>query len=689
MSGCLEIGELNIKINIRMIKLLKIVIVLIFISGATYAQVVCNDFTITGTTVSGYFASQSALCALSPVPTGNLIWTDTPLNGNPNGFIKHTFNSPQTNVTIGYTVVNSNDVGTISVNGGGVITVTSTNACATVSGNLVGPYIGAGAYGDIQINITSTLPFTEVTLINTGGQSGIVSGDCNSVIINADSCQFSFGNDITLCQNDSVVLNAATPNSTYLWQNNSTDSIFTVTQSGTYWVQITNANCTLSDTINVNFTPLPVVDLGSDTVLCQGNILTLDVTTPNASYVWQDNSLSPVFTVNQPGFYWVDVTVNNCSSRDSILVNYNPLSQIDIGNDTTLCQGEILVLDATVPVGTYQWQDNSNGATYSLTQAGLYWVQISNGDCSVSDSIFVNYTNLPVVNLGNDTSICQGEIVSLNVGLPGASYQWQDNSINSVYTVVQQGLYWVEVTLNNCSSTDSVFVAYTPLPVVNLGNDTTLCEGESLLLDASTTNATYLWQDNSGNSQFTVEQSGLYSVQVSVNNCSSSDSLQVDFTALPVFTLGNDTTICSEDTLLLDLSIPGASFLWQDNSTNSFYEVTTGGTYSVVVSVDNCSSSESIVVELDECDISLEMPNVFTPNNDKKNDVFTPVISKGIMSMTTVIFNRWGEQVFKSETLQIDWSGDEMPDGTYFWIVDAMDANNRPLRKEGFVSIFR
>jgi gliding motility-associated-like protein len=247
----------------------------------------------------------------------------------------------------------------------------------------------------------------------------------------------------------------------------------------------------------------------------------------------------------------------------------------------------------------------------------------------------------------------------------------------------------VEVTLNNCSSTDSVFVSYTPLPVVNLGNDTTLCEGEALLLDASTTNATYLWQDNSGNSQFTVEQSGLYSVQVSVNNCSSSDSLQVDFTALPVFTLGNDTTICSEDTLLLDLSIPGASFLWQDNSSSSFYEVTTGGTYSVVVTVDNCSSSESIVVELDECDISLEMPNVFTPNDDKKNDLFTPVLSKGIVSMTTVIYNRWGEQVFKSETLQIDWNGNEMPDGTYFWIVDAMDANNRPLRKEGFVTILR
>ena len=80
---------------------------------------------------------------------------------------------------------------------------------------------------------------------------------------------------------------------------------------------------------------------------------------------------------------------------------------------------------------------------------------------------------------------------------------------------------------------------------------------------------------------------------------------------------------------------------------------------------------------------------MFSPNDDKVNDVFIPVQSKGIVSMTTLIFNRWGEQIFKSESLQIDWKGDEVPDGTYFWIVDAMDANNRPLRKEGFVTIFR
>lgn len=674
-----------------MIKLVKVLFVLLLITGTASAQVVCTDFTITGTTVSGYFASQSASCALSPVPTGNLIWTGTPLNGNPNGFIKHTFNVPQTNVTIGYTVVNNNDIGAVSVNGGGVITVTSTNACATVSGNSVGPYIGAGNYGDIQINITSTLPFTELTLINTGNQSGIVSGDCNSVIINANPnpCFFSLGSDLSLCQGDTVLLTALTPGASYLWHDNSTSPYFLVTQPGVYWADVTVGSCVFRDSVVVNYNALPVVSLPNDTVLCSGSSFLLDVTTSNATYQWQDSSSLPVYTVTQPGLYFVEVTANNCSAIDSIVVGYNPLTQVSLGNDTTLCQGESLVLDASSPVGSYLWQDSSTGATYTVSLPGIYWVQISNSDCTVEDSILVSYVNLPVVDLGQDTSVCQGQLVTLNAALPGATYLWQNSSVGSTFTVQQQGLYWVEVTLNNCTSSDSVFVTYNSLPVVNLGNDTTICNGETILLDVTVLNGSYLWQDNSLSSQFTVSQNGEYSVQVTVDNCSSSDTLNVSVTPLPLFDLGNDTSLCDGDTLLLELAIPNAVYTWQDNSSDSFYEITTAGTYSVEVTVDNCSSSESIIVQLEECDISLEIPNIFTPNDDKVNDVFIPVLSKGVVSMTTLIFNRWGEQIFKSESLQIDWKGNDVPDGTYFWIVDAMDANGRPLRKEGSVTIVR
>src|SRR5690606_15424578 len=78
------------------------------------------------------------------------------------------------------------------------------------------------------------------------------------------------------------------------------------------------------------------------------------------------------------------------------------------------------------------------------------------------------------LNLGNDTALCQGETLTLYATTANATYLWQDNSTNPTFNVTQQGTYWVQVT-NNCgTTTDTINVSYNPIPTVNLGNDTTL-----------------------------------------------------------------------------------------------------------------------------------------------------------------------------------------------------------------------
>lgn len=287
-----------------------------------YAQVVCSEFTITGTTPDFYVTSQGSSCTISPIPVGQIYWTNTPINGIPNGFIKHTFNNPQTNVSIWYTIVNDDDFGTIDVNGSGVVSLSLVSGCANLSGNILGPYTGSGFYGDILVNIQSTAPFTEVTIVNTGGSSGQVSGDCNSVIIHSNSpCSIDLGKDTTLCKNETLTLIATTANATYLWQDNSINPTFNVIEQGTYWVEVTVDSCSSTDTIVVDYIPLPIINLDNYTSICQGETLTLDVSTSNASYLWQDNSKNPFFNVTEPGTYWVEVTVNGCSSKSIILVD--------------------------------------------------------------------------------------------------------------------------------------------------------------------------------------------------------------------------------------------------------------------------------------------------------------------------------------------------------------------------------
>jgi len=792
-----------------------------------FSQIACQDFTITGSTTSpSYSVSQGAGCTLSPTPIGALIWTGF----STTGFITYTFATPQTNVSIWYTAVNNNDFATMSVNGGGVLSLSMVNGCAGLSGNVVGPYIGTGLYGDFEVNVTSTLPFTVITLVNTAGGSGFVSGDCNSVtIVNTPVCNTQLGNDTTLCIGDALTLDATANNATYLWQDNSTNSTLTVSQQGTYWVQVTQNNCTTSDTINVNFNPAPVVNLGNDTTFCVGDALTLDATTNNATYLWQDNSTNSTFTAAQQGTYWVQVTQNNCTITDSINVNFNPLPIVSFGNDTSLCIGDALTLDATnnnatylwqdsstnstfnvaqqgiywvqvmqnnctkfdtinvdfnpLPVvnlnndttlcigasltldattnnATYLWQDNSTNSTFNVAQQGIYWVQVTQNNCSSSDTINVNFNPLPVINLGNDTTLCIGDALTLNATNNNATYLWQDNATNSTFNVAQQGIYWVQVTQNNCTTSDTINVNFNPLPivnfgndtslcvgdaltldatnnnatylwhnnstnstfnvaqqgtywvqvtqnnctssdtinvnfnsppVVNLGNDTTLCAGEPLTLDASTNNATYLWQNNSINSTFNVFQQGTYWVQVKQNNCTSSDTINVNFNPLPIVNLGNDTTLCPGDALILGSTTNNATYtyLWQDNSTNSTFNVAQQGTYWLQVTQNNCILTDTIIISEEVCEIILEMPNVFTPNNDGVNDLLVPVLSKGVISMSTMIYNRWGNKIFETNNLLIEWDGQSVMNGTYFWIINYSDIKGNQWSKKGLLTLFK
>jgi gliding motility-associated-like protein len=457
-------------------------------------------------------------------------------------------------------------------------------------------------------------------LVNTGGQSGHGSGDCNSVIFND---------------------------------------------------------------------PIPCfVDLGNDTTLCQGETLTLDATTPGASYLWQDDSTEPTLTVTEEGTYWVEITVGECTARDTILIDYLVPTPIDLGNDTTLCQGETLTLDPATPGSTYLWQDSSTDPTFTVTESGTYWVDVTLSGCLTTDTILVDFISIPI-DLGNDTTLCQGEILTLDASTSDASYLWQDNSTEPTFTVSEEGTYAVEITVGECTARDSIEIDYLVPTPIDLGNDTTLCQGETITLDATTPDATYMWQDGSTDSTLAVSNQGTYAVEVTVNGCTAADTILVSLTLLPVIDLGPDTTICQGDTLTLDATTTNGSYLWQDNSTLPTFSVTRAGVYVVQVSVDNCTSVAAVSIDEEDCEVILILPNVFTPNNDGLNDLFVPLESKGIVSMNTVIYNRWGTIIFETDNLMIEWSGEDFSEGTYFWIITYSDVNAEKGNLKGQVTLFK
>ncbi len=404
------------------------------------------------------------------------------------------------------------------------------------------------------------------------------------------------GPDLILCDGETALLDATTPNATYEWQNGATTPTFTVTAPGIHHVQVTVNGCTTYDEVDVQYLPLPDASLGGDVTICAGDQHVFDVGTPGGTYLWHDGSTGPTYTATTAGNVGVQVTANGCSDFDAVSVAVLPLPVVDLGPDQVVCPGTMVMLDATLPNATYLWQDGSTAATFSSDQPGTYSVEVTVNGCSNTGSVTITNHTLADVDLGGVLEFCEGSSIMLDATTPNASYLWSTGATTGTITVGSPGTHWVDVTLNGCTTRDSVLVEQVPLPVVDLGPDQMLCPGGTTTLDATATNATYLWSNGADTPSISVG-TGAYWVEVTVDGCSATGSTTIGEHPLPIVPLGNDTTLCPGEELMLDASLAGASYLWQDGSTGATYLVNSSGNYSVTVTDANgCQNSDAISV---------------------------------------------------------------------------------------------
>lgn len=196
------------------------------------------------------------------------------------------------------------------------------------------------------------------------------------------------GPDLTLCDGQLWTFNVLTPGATYAWSDGSTLPTLTIDEEGIYSVVVTDGACIDSDTVEVNYVPAPDIEFPEDTVICGlENTWTISVETEGATYVWQDGSTDPEFTVTTDGLYYVTVTVGGCSDKDTVLVNYAPEPTVELGPDQELCPGAIIILNAGSEIFDYEWQDGSTGNLYTVSEAGIYTVEVTINGCYAVDEI--------------------------------------------------------------------------------------------------------------------------------------------------------------------------------------------------------------------------------------------------------------------------------------------------------------
>jgi gliding motility-associated-like protein len=390
-----------------------------------------------------------------------------------------------------------------------------------------------------------------------------------------------------------------------------------------------------------------------------------------------------------------DASGCTASSTANLTALLSPV--FSLGNDTALCNGQTVLLGVSPSAGEqYLWQDNSTSNNYFVTTAGIYSLTIKNlSGCSATKSVRINFTSPPVFSLGHDIVLCDVEPLTLQPSpVLSGDYLWNTGSHAISLPVNISGTYWLNISDHGCAAQQSILVTFKPTPVFNLGADTVLCEGQTLFFDESTPNATYTWQDGSTGPTFTVTGPGRYAVQVDENGCGTASAVNVDYTSKPVLSTWTDTAICLSQKLVLDVSNPQSTYIWQDGSTSPIYSVSQAGVFSVDVTNGCGTTTNTTKVSFIPCDCRFFVPNAFTPNRDGHNDLFFPDNPCLFSDYEMRIYNRWGQLVFTSKDISIGWDGNlhgiPQPLGTYVWMISYKDGPTKKTSVEnGTVLLLR
>jgi gliding motility-associated-like protein len=461
-------------------------------------------------------------------------------------------------------------------------------------------------------------------LVNSPGVYTVeVFNECNSfadtiiVGVNDNAPQVNLPDQLTLCQGQTLTLDAAIGGVSFLWNDNSSDQQLTVNSPGTYSVTVTNAcGVDVDTTIILDGGPAPIVDIGNDLQVCAGDVIPISPSFSNVdAWLWNDGSSLPTFSVSAPGFVSIQVS-NACGvAFDTLLVSLLPATPpLDLGPDTSLCAGEQFTLTINTPGVSVLWPDGSSANDFIVDQSGLVFASITNACGSSFDTLEVfPLPDIPFLNLGQDQSLCPGEVIILSPGIPDVAYLWQDGSSNNSYQSTQEETIILTIS-NACGSTSDTLEIFesTQGPQIDLGPDIQVCLGEVVTISSNISGVNYLWQDGSSSPDFSTTVSGTFILAVS-NNCGTdSDTIAVDISGVaPSPTLGPDTTLCEGLSLiLLSSADPITSVLWQDGSSSSSFVVTSPGTF-ILAESNRCGvASDTLVVSF------LDAPDPFSLGPD-------------------------------------------------------------------------
>ena len=409
-----------------------------------------------------------------------------------------------------------------------------------------------------------------------------------------------------LCPETSATLTADNCNHCiYEWSTGENTQSITVDSAGVYYLTVSNAYCSITDSVVLVAAQEPDAHIVGDTVCCFGSSVSLSVS-GSFGYIW-DNGITGPITVTPNQDTTIRVTIfdleTSCSKRDSIHlhVNLNPTAFIS-SNTLEICSGDSTLLTATGGI-RFLWSTGDTTASIYVKEEGIYSVVVFNeSGCSDSTSVTLAVHPVPDITISGNTSFCAEQAAT--VTLSGAvSYVWSNGNRTSTLSTNIPGNYSVTCTSDyGCQSIITIPLTLSTVQAT-LSGSYSYCQGSHTVLKVmgDSTN-TYQWVNGSQADSIVVSSPGNITVIVT-NTTGCQKMLSAIITELPaptpVITVTQGELIICEGRSVSLRASGGFSYRWSNGKTTNIITVNQQGTYTVTVtSANGCSAeiSESVVV---------------------------------------------------------------------------------------------
>ncbi len=406
----------------------------------------------------------------------------------------------------------------------------------------------------------------------------------------------------------------------------------------------------------------------------------------------------------------VITTDKNCkdSATQTIYIHPNPSVSFNVNDPIQCFGGNTFDFNniSNVPYGTltYDWdlgdgtmstQTSILGHNYATADTFTIALRaISDLGCadSITRNVFVHPDPIADFVINDDAQCVNGNSFQFTDNtfiLSGSvNYSWNfgDNNGASVqnptrvYTKADTFTVTL-ITTSNLSCKDTitkqVFVTPSPDPTFAGLNSQFCINGSTVILTPTQLGGTFSG-DNITGDQFSPVQPGWNFVTygITVNGCSDTLTDSTQIVPIPVVDLGLDTVLCKEDFYTINVFTQGATYLWSDSSTKSFFKLAEQGTH--WVRVTNACGTFTDSVKAGILDFACEsfMPNAFTPEGNTVNDYFVPTIDTNVVKgLEFIVFSRWGNVIFTTKDLKtLGWDGNQngvpAPEGVYAYLLN-------------------